>query len=110
MRISDWSSDVCSSDLDRAHLVQGRQHFAQRQREGIAFGIIALRPSELDGAVYPIADGTRDHVTVRCQVAHAPLDPGHAKAVVLDQVDRHLVDAVDARIPERTSTRMNSRY
>src|SRR3546814_10711157 len=29
MRISDWSSDVCSSDLQRRQLALGLQHFAQ---------------------------------------------------------------------------------
>src|SRR3546814_8279888 len=32
MRISDWSSDVCSSDLDRSQLGAGAHHRAHRRR------------------------------------------------------------------------------
>src|SRR3546814_9219551 len=53
MRISDWSSDVCSSDLERASawLTEGR-HFIQRAdvvRNRVAFRlqIIGNRPAEV---------------------------------------------------------------
>src|SRR3546814_3886504 len=36
MRISDWSSDVCSSDLDRAAAVAGRTRLAQDVPERFA--------------------------------------------------------------------------
>src|SRR3546814_2357356 len=34
MRISDWSSDVCSSDLDDLHAVEQRLRHPQRVRRG----------------------------------------------------------------------------
>src|SRR3546814_11292306 len=43
MRISDWSSDVCSSDLFDAQLVEHRE---QQQRLGLAVAI-AQRPGRL---------------------------------------------------------------
>src|SRR3546814_6868150 len=48
MRISDWSSDVCSSDLDRTHLALGdqvaerRQRFFQRHSKIIVMGLIEV--------------------------------------------------------------------
>src|SRR3546814_988249 len=36
MRISDWSSDVCSSDLVNDQLARGRPFFADIARDGIA--------------------------------------------------------------------------
>src|SRR3546814_6300343 len=40
MRISDWSSDVCSSDLPHRAAVRGREHFSNSAvgRDWIAFG------------------------------------------------------------------------
>src|SRR3546814_10986594 len=55
MRISDWSSDVCSSDLPRAQAEEGRLlvGLAHRQRgvaagfgEGVAAGVDMREPDE----------------------------------------------------------------
>src|SRR3546814_5444640 len=40
MRISDWSSDVCSSDLPR--LVLGQPAGGQRRHDGALVGVIAI--------------------------------------------------------------------
>src|SRR3546814_2720087 len=42
MRISDWSSDVCSSDLVRDAIID--QHFAERGRIGRLLGAVAKNP------------------------------------------------------------------
>src|SRR3546814_19901369 len=52
MRISDWSSDVCSSDLTEGDAVGGDRAVGQRQ----AFGVAAnpretLHQATVDGAV-----------------------------------------------------------
>src|SRR3546814_14790892 len=56
MRISDWSSDVCSSDLDGAaqmrHRIELRLQVRQRRTAGsVALGIAALRHEAGDDAV-----------------------------------------------------------
>src|SRR3546814_2049412 len=47
-RISDWSSDVCSSDLPRAR----RRHRRDRQQEPAAAGELAIAPAAQQRAVY----------------------------------------------------------
>src|SRR3546814_17424126 len=54
MRISDWSSDVCSSDLPRPHACADRlvnvMGEARRQRSfHLRDGILCLRPDLFDG-------------------------------------------------------------
>src|SRR3546814_1246864 len=52
MRISDWSSDVCSSDLDPGH--QHAHHFAERQ---------ARSPNNLTGRILNVARNASLHHT-----------------------------------------------
>src|SRR3546814_21166694 len=59
MRISDWSSDVCSSDLGTAsgqRLLHDRQVGAAPLRAGLA---VAEDPLELPGATTAADDGAR---------------------------------------------------
>src|SRR3546814_9795797 len=42
MRISDWSSDVCSSDLDLAARGRGFPQYPERRRHGGGIGVIAF--------------------------------------------------------------------
>src|SRR3546814_5811346 len=50
MRISDWSSDVCSSDLLRARMVRGVERgAAQPEIETVKVGMVLGR--QLDGAL-----------------------------------------------------------
>src|SRR3546814_11362561 len=55
MRISDWSSDVCSSDLIGAQRVQRHPAFA------IPFGTRDFRAAETAGAVDADAFGAQTH-------------------------------------------------
>src|SRR3546814_7879998 len=105
MRISYWSSDVCSSDLERGHLLQ---HRIQRQRvEARAHQVdlgglvgtvlrIAVQPgqqrtgAELLGVVLGIAFG---------DVAGADLARGGADPA-----------ASDLLLVDRKSTRLNSSH
>src|SRR3546814_6647238 len=54
MRISDWSSDVCSSDLDRRALVEGyvREHFVS---QGMIADVSLHRGHSADGQEQPHA-------------------------------------------------------
>src|SRR3546814_6951732 len=45
MRISDWSSDVCSSDLDLAHPAAPDQAVDGKAADDGAFGKRAVRPA-----------------------------------------------------------------
>src|SRR3546814_4211355 len=62
LRISDWSSDVCSSDLDfAAHridplLLIGREHF-QQQAALLAPGLQGAQQPELQGVMIRVEIG-----------------------------------------------------
>src|SRR3546814_1262717 len=43
MRISDWSSDVCSSDLKRGELIGWQRRFQCRQRNRVRGDAVAAR-------------------------------------------------------------------
>src|SRR3546814_2774637 len=56
MRISDWSSDVCSSDLHR---------LAQRRDAAMAHGAVHLAfEAEATAAAAPLADLQQSHVAI----------------------------------------------
>src|SRR3546814_3866265 len=73
MRISDWSSDVCSSDLDRlAHLVE----------VGVEWN------ADLDLDPHPVAAVIGD-------VAHLAEGDGVQRAIVMSELDRTQGDLLD---------------
>src|SRR3546814_10347093 len=47
MRISDWSSDVCSSDLRNETLLRVAQSIVEEQRAFLDYGPEAMRPMVL---------------------------------------------------------------
>src|SRR3546814_18978175 len=54
MRISDWSSDVCSSDLARIHITpSAKQHFASISRRFSSITVAA--PVRVTGSARPSA-------------------------------------------------------
>src|SRR3546814_12352379 len=63
MRISDWSSDVCSSDLDVGRQGEKRQVDAARRRSR--------------GHGLPRLDGTRPRATVASKVMESGETAGH---------------------------------
>src|SRR3546814_12871936 len=80
MRISDWSSDVCSSDLDHASIPRG---FQKASRERIAIGeMLASRATEPRKAIAPHALQRPERLADRAmpmlqsvRVRGAPLPP-----------------------------------
>src|SRR3546814_16735309 len=105
MRISDWSSDVCSSDLHREDLSSLRPHIlADRVEQAVREPRLALVEKGF-GDIDIFADHrTHRHIAARDQfiVAGAPdrfhraVEPVHAPAAREPRADR-LVDLFGAR-------------
>src|SRR3546814_5246374 len=114
MRISDWSSDVCSSDLlhqvrrarsaaslDRlAHepAVGRGGSFERLPREGLLLAVVGLEREEaererIDPALHERVDG--EHLTLRLR----HLRPAEVEELV-----------VDPQLQDRKSTRLNSSH
>src|SRR3546814_1563060 len=104
MRISDWSSDVCSSDL---HLARGFDQRFHPQRFG-ALAVRAARGAELEcahaalahvGEAVECSDGAGGHAVAR----HPRIDQGVAEGVG-EGVGEQAGQAVEAvRSAEHTS-------
>src|SRR3546814_5867898 len=69
MRISDWSSDVCSSDLAETKAAENRLHYAEgeaaRQKELLAEGISSQ--AQYDQAVLAVQTAKQSIQTARQQ-------------------------------------------
>src|SRR3546814_10721414 len=103
MRISDWSSDVCSSDLHRIghleHHVPDRERSAVQQVSDLLLqGILAegdIRRSLDDGLQQPRKEPDKNFdAALRIGIRYAPF---------LEHVDR-----ADPQKGDRKSTRLNS--
>src|SRR3546814_5089579 len=107
MRISDWSSDVCSSDLAE----EGDVPFAREADAGdLAFGPALAEAAGHEDAVHRLEIGGEvvvglEHLCV--QPADVDLDPVRHAAV-----DQRLVEALVGigQREDRKSTRLNSRH
>src|SRR3546814_1110117 len=103
MRISDWSSDVCSSDLGGPQLADGRGggEFGQLGRLGGLVLVLAVEPA-LDRA----AAGECEHAQQHPGRAHGPAaGPGHRMVhqSTLLWIGLHQIDASGLRSEEHTS-------
>src|SRR3546814_10608871 len=98
MRISDWSSDVCSSDLQRARLSLTDHQLCLVHELGLEL-LVAERP-------LAAADGALDVLLQRRAVLESDLD-GDRRLVAAGVGDRrHPV----AQREDRKSTRLNSSH
>src|SRR3546814_6395987 len=85
MRISDWSSDVCSSDLADDHL-----HGAVLGADGVggaapgAVDAVDPRPHRARSVLHPAGAQHRDHVVD----AEAHADVGHGPDAAEDEIGR----------------------
>src|SRR3546814_5399604 len=102
MRISDWSSDVCSSDLmrggksgDRRH---HRHHLAQRQHGFDAFA------GDHDRTSTPEPDPVSEQMT------HRAARIGDRRLVAAVECQPCAVNPGDGTTPDRKSTRLNSSH
>src|SRR3546814_8374874 len=111
MRISDWSSDVCSSDLDTEHAERMRQALANANADLLAenhryvmriTGDDALGKAELDNFIdprarYPVIATTSTLLTTG-------VDAKTCKLIVLAQRIQSMTEL------DRKSTRLNSSH
>src|SRR3546814_4755363 len=100
MRISDWSSDVCSSDLDRRNVVnEPRDHAAT---PGARVHVAVTHDAGIDARDLGRDIGKADRIAKRALLLEQALDPGvgeHAFGVA--QGTHH---------EDRKSTRLNSSH
>src|SRR3546814_3532559 len=107
MRISDWSSDVCSSDLDRktirCNIAAGRAScgFAKNRRPG-------GRSAQLRLGLQHVFTGDMEGLCTRLAGLARQPKPRHASAVSRNSwswkpPDRRHDEAVSARTEEHTS-------
>src|SRR3546814_5331865 len=96
MRISDWSSDVCSSDLKLEDFLQFHPHLLDDLGAQRRFLLRALAFQALAGA----ADGVALLVQQAADLAHHQ----HVVALVVAAV----ATALDRAQADRKSTRLNS--
>src|SRR3546814_8560673 len=108
MRISDWSSDVCSSDLqDLAQPLLVCEDMARQARGTVIFEIEplgrGLKPEHVDDLIEQL--GQRDAVAFDAQ--RSILDPRDVEQTVdqVDQVGRPAADDLDSvlNIPGRVA-------
>src|SRR3546814_8622480 len=94
MRISDWSSDVCSSDLENGRTPEVRD-FPEWRRERIAwFGL-----AEAQEEAWPLPGGT--HLRIVAQ----PMPDGGLVLIAEDRTEQLAVSAMrDTLLRTRTAT------
>src|SRR3546814_1619224 len=78
MRISDWSSDVCSSDLDETarYLFVGRLYDMEERRDVTAARLLELNPDLLAAGAARVASDApagRDEAPVQAGASHVDL-------------------------------------
>src|SRR3546814_7302286 len=118
MRISDWSSDVCSSDLgsrgvgvaeESSLVVEGRQ---RERGEGVGAGrrLLGLRLAGPEARAIVAVEG--DAAAALAQPLQQGKEPLTALGVENPEGDGREVDKVEAgeALGDRKSTRLNSRH
>src|SRR3546814_3927034 len=108
MRISDWSSDVCSSDLVGRTGLERREGRLELERDELDLGRIAKNPgggpTEVRLKSFPVA------LVVERAEARRPAGrhPAEQLAACLDGV--HRIAGRPPGLQDRKSTRLNSRH
>src|SRR3546814_3925509 len=106
MRISDWSSDVCSSDLQRLKLAG---HLASAARDGVFSAKVAKK-----GSLFLFDEPTTglhfDDVARLMRAFRKLLAAGHSLLIIEHNLD--VIRAADWLIDlgDRKSTRLNSSH
>src|SRR3546814_2257790 len=113
MRISDWSSDVCSSDLERVAGLAAQR--AEGVGIGAAFGLLARRVIEHDVVRIDEPDDLEPGLATRLVAprivengARRIARDGYVGLVAVPRQPDFL--AVEAVIVDRKSTRLNSSH
>src|SRR3546814_9602488 len=111
MRISDWSSDVCSSDLGQADASISTPHHVTAQFVFVN-GTLAIEPTNFTEVLVPVKGSCE--VTVDGEALHLELfdalsvDGGDARHIRSADQSAVLLRILDTR--DRTSTRLNFRH
>src|SRR3546814_7483034 len=94
MRISDWSSDVCSSDLGKAELTEGRERFAGQ------LGMLCGDDAEALKALRPLIDARAKGRDVQYAAARAGLKGLLDRVASLDEdrIKRSFMGVIDATL------------
>src|SRR3546814_4190573 len=108
MRISDWSSDVCSSDLlGKAAIKKPAQ---QRRSLCIVYRIKVIAERLLHP--WPVRHGSTDFGKCRADIVDEPATPPRVRSIRFKVDDRLVLRAVAARRrnagQDRKSKRLNS--
>src|SRR3546814_10783266 len=113
MRISDWSSDVCSSDLigkvraelDRVgNLIIDTAHLRQRLEAALELVAIAEVP-----AIAAIADGILPGAVFDAALGFANVAALDQVALAAEPIGRDII-IVELSVVDRKSNRLNSRH
>src|SRR3546814_2054845 len=106
MRISDWSSDVCSSDLGLEALLRRPAELAGRLRgvDGVAQIVAGAVVDEGDQAAAGLA------ARARLQLVDQVADHADHRNVALFAVAADVVGLAGAALRDRKSTRLNSSH
>src|SRR3546814_1097065 len=118
MRISDWSSDVCSSDLNR--LLEHVRPRSEGEVEGGALAYLAGRPQApavlvddpLNGGEADAGSGKLAGVVQALKGAKELVGMCHVetRSVVADEIGVLPLVAAAAELEDRKSTRLNSSH
>src|SRR3546814_4022500 len=104
MRISDWSSDVCSSDLPDTVLAKIAQVKNAMSTEDIATALIEGGAKEIANASHILADCAGTVVTLQ---STSPSSPKSGAIYMLDWLLEEVSTSINT---DRKSTRLNSSH
>src|SRR3546814_19736308 len=80
MRISDWSSDVCSSDLVADRRFRQLRVFAQRERDVLEYRQIGQQRAILEQQAHALAHCVQSTLTLLVAVMAVYLDGARARS------------------------------
>src|SRR3546814_1309747 len=109
MRISDWSSDVCSSDLAVNCIARTPLSCLWGTNTDIAGVAWALRDAKLDGAIICLIGSGGAARSVLCRLYNEPIAALRILARDVRKAER-LVQGFSAPVEDRKSTRLNSSH
>src|SRR3546814_15124978 len=92
MRISDWSSDVCSSDLRRRALHHRQRHRHRRRPVGGSIRLSPFRGSDMDFSLAPEVESLRQRLR---DFVEAEIIPLEADATAYDEHENIAPDRLE---------------
>src|SRR3546814_7376067 len=111
MRINDWSSDVCSSDLEKSLAADGGKASIRYQATGLACDIslpLAGRVSLRDAS--PMQNRNTDGHTLSAKPTASAAPQRRARILLIEDEPLIAMDMCDTLEEDRKSTRLNSSH